>query len=78
MKWRQIEPGRLIEDTQGLGPRWQIVFKGKRWQVLRQSWAPSQALYVAPLKIGMADSLAQAKKMAECHAGSLRERQTPD
>lgn len=67
MKWRQVEPGRLLEEAQGAGPRMQLVWRGKRWQVQAQPWIPGTAAYLAPLHIGTADTLADAKALAESH-----------
>lgn len=67
MKWRQVEPGRVLEDAQGAGARMQLVWRGKHWQVQSQAWIPGVAAFLAPMHIGTAKTLAEAKALAESH-----------
>lgn len=67
MKWRQVEPGRFLEVVGAPGPRMQLVWRGKRWQVQRQSWVPNAPVILTPLHIGMAATLAEAKALAESY-----------
>lgn len=67
MKWRQVEPGRLVEVMDGVGPRLQIVWRGSRWFVQRHAWIPNAPVYLAPVFIGTATTLTQAKALAESH-----------
>lgn len=69
MIWRQLEPGRYVEVINGAGPRLQIVWRNERWHVQRHAWTPSAAVFLAPVRIGSAATLAAAKALAESHDG---------
>lgn len=67
MKWRQVEPGRFKEVSTGPGAYMQVVWRGKRWQVQRCAWIPDAPVFMTPLHVGRADTLAEAKALAERH-----------